>query len=196
MNSTPSNDPLVTLWQTASVPDEDRLVRELRRLQKMHRRLVGVIGGLLSAVTILLTLAEATGRLLTRGILSAIWIVGLMIVAAWHWRARCSRIDALTLDTVGLLRWMIRRAKRDLLLARCLYAGVPCGALTGAFLSSFRYSGGASPESAFRPHVSILSVAGLAVLLFMILAGTLLARSRQLEIERLTENLELAQAEL
>src|SRR5579875_3771463 len=188
MNCTPSNDPLVALWQSAPTPDPDRLMRDLQRLQRMHRRLIGVIGGLLSGVTLLLVLAEMTGHPATHGILSATWILGLTIGTVWQWRARCSRIDALTLDTIRSLKWMLGRAKRDLMLARCLYAGVPCGALIGTFVSKLLHQG-ASPEAALRPAVPILSVAGLAVLLFMMAAGFVLARSRRFEVKRLADKL-------
>ncbi len=195
MNSTPSTDPLVALWQTAPKPDPDRLVRDLQRFRRMHRRLIGVIAGLLSGVTLLLMLAETTGRPATHGILSAIWILGLTIGTVWRWRARCGRIDAVTLDTVRALKWMLGRAKKDLWLARCLYAGVPCGALSGAFVSNLLHRG-ASPEAALRPAVSILSVSGAAVLLFMMAAGFVLARSRRFEVKRLAEKLRSAEAEL
>lgn len=195
MNSTPSNDPLVALWQTAPKPDPDRLVHDLQRFQRMHHRLVAIIAGLLSVVTLLLMVAETTGHPATHGILSAIWILGLTIGTVWQWRARCSRIDSVTLDTVKSLKWMLGRAKRDLLLARCLYAGVPCGALTGTLVSNLLQRG-ASPEAALHPAVSILSVAGLAVLLFMMAAGFVLARSRRFEVKRLAEKLRSAESGL
>ena len=196
MNTAPSNDRLVALWQTAPPPDPHRLIRDLQRLQRMHRRLIRVVAGLLAGVSLLLMLAEATGRPATHGILSAIWILGLTIGTAWRWRARCSRIDAVTLDTVNSLKWMLGRAKRDLLLARCLYAGVPCGALTGAFVSNLlRHA--ASPEAALRPASHpILSVAGLSVLLLMMAAGFVLAWSRRSEVKRLAERLRSAEVGL
>jgi len=170
-------------------------MRDLQRFQRMHRRPIGVIASLLSGVTLLLVLAETTGHPATHGILSAIWIVGLTIGTAWQWRARCSRVAAMTLDTVRSLKWMLGRAKRDLMLARCLYAGLPCGALTGTFVSNLLYQG-ASPEAAPRSAVSILSVAGWAVLLFMMAAGFVHARSRRFEVKRLAEKLRSAEAGL
>ena len=196
MNTAPSNDRLVALWQTAPPPDPHRLIRDLQRLQRMHRRLIRVVAGLLAGVSLLLMLAEATGRPATHGILSAIWILGLTIGTAWRWRARCSRIDAVTLDTVNSLKWMLGRAKRDLLLARCLYAGVPCGALTGAVVSNLLRHG-SSPEAALRPASHpILSVAGLSVLLLMMAAGFVLAWSRRSEVKRLAERLRSAEVGL
>lgn len=162
----------------------------------MHRRLKRVVAGILSGVSLLLILAEATGNPATHGILSAIWIVGLTIGAVWRWRARCSRINAVTLDTVSSFKWMLGRARRDLLLARCLYAGAPCGALIGAFVS-YLLRHGASPRAALSPapHL-ILRVAGLSVLLFMMAAGFVLARSRRSEMNRLAEKLRAAEAGL
>ena len=60
MNSAPSNDRLVALWQTAPTPDPHRLMRDLQRLQRMHRRLIRIVAGLLTGVSLLLMLAEAT----------------------------------------------------------------------------------------------------------------------------------------
>src|ERR1019366_9307669 len=82
-------------------------------------------------ISLLLIFEEATGRVATHGTLSVIWILGLVMGVVWHRRARCNRSAALTLDTVNLLKSMIARAKSDLFVARCLYVGVPCGAVAG-----------------------------------------------------------------
>ena len=195
MKSSPSNDPLVSLWKTAPKPDTQRLMQDLERLKQMHQRLMRTVVAILCAVSLLLIVAEATGRIATHGMLSVIWILGLAIGALWQWRARCTHIDALTSDTVSLLKFMLARAKSDLFLARCLYAGVPCGALFGALVTKLIREGGARPATMVHPALHpFLTGAGVAVLVAMVAAGFILARSRRLQVKVLAEKLRSAEA--
>ena len=111
------------------------LLQDLQRLNRLHQRLNRTVFAIMCGTSFLLIFEEATGRVTTHGTLSVIWILGLVIGLVWRRRARCSRLDALTLDTVSLLESMIARAKSDLLVARCLYVGVPCGAVVGFFVA-------------------------------------------------------------
>lgn len=129
MTSLPPQDPLIALWQTTPKPDTGHLLQEVQRLNRLHQRLKRTVLGIMCGIGVLLIFEEATGRVTSHGILSGIWILGLVIGLVYHRRARCDRFDALSLDTVSLLKSMIARAKRDLFVARCLYAGVPCGAV-------------------------------------------------------------------
>src|SRR5580704_1658891 len=131
MTSQPPNDPLVALWQTAPKPDAHHLVQDLRRVNRVHRRLNRSVFAIVCGISLLLIFEEATGRVTTHGALSVIWILGIAFGAVWRRRARCNRSDAFALDTVSLLKFLIARAKSDMFVARCLYAGVPCGALVG-----------------------------------------------------------------
>src|SRR5271154_3903292 len=131
MTSLPPHDPLVSLWQTAPKPDTQHLLQDLQRSNRLHQRLNRIVFAIMCGTSLLLIFEEATGRVTTHGTLSVIWILGLVLGVVWHRRARCNRSDAITLDTVSLLKFMIARAKRDLRIARWLYAGVPCGGIVG-----------------------------------------------------------------
>ena len=196
MTSMPPNDPLVSLWKTAPKPDTQRLVQDLQRLSRLHHRLDRSVFAILCGFSLLLTFEEATGRVSTHGALSVIWILGLVLGAFVRRRARCSRIDALTtLDTVRLLEFMIARAKSDLLVARCLYAGVPCGAAAGYFVMKLASVGAPAIAVSERLHL-IQTGAGIAALIAMMVAGVILARSRSLQVRELSEKLKLIQADL
>ncbi|MBV9182106.1 MAG: hypothetical protein JO356_12420 [Acidobacteria bacterium] len=194
MKSSPSNDPLVVLWKSAPKPDTQRVLQDFERLKQMHQQLMWIVVGCLCAATLLLIIAEMTGRIATHGFLSVIWIVDLAIGAAWYWRARCSRIDALTLDLVTLLKFMLEKAKRDLFLARCLYAGVPCGALIGALIAKLTRGLTASARAVYPVLHPMLTAAGVALLLIMVGAGFVLARSRRFQVRTLAEKLRAAEA--
>ncbi|MEO8593410.1 MAG: hypothetical protein ABI759_08810 [Candidatus Solibacter sp.] len=195
MNSSPSPDPLVALWRTAPKPDTQHLLQDLHRLRRMHQRLERMVVAMLCAVSVLLILAEATGRIATHGILSVIWMLGLAIGVARQKFARHDRIDALALDTVSLLKYMLARAKSDLFIARCLYAGVPCGALVGTLAAKIIGIGASRAAIAAHPQLQpILTYAGLAVLIIMVVTGVILARSRRLQVKALTEKLRSVEA--
>ena len=197
MSSSPSPDPLVSLWQTAPKPDTQHLLQDLQRLKQMHRLLERVVLAILGGVSLLLILAEATGRIVTYGILSVIWILGLAIGVAWQRRARRKRIDALAFDTVSLLRFMLARAKSDLFIARCLYAGVPCGALVGTVVANILGIGASPAAIAVHPALHlILTRAGMAVLIIMVVTGIILERSRRLQVKALREKLRSVEAGL
>jgi len=190
MTSTPPHDPLVALWHTAPEPDTHQLLQDLERFKRLHQRLNRSLLAILGGIAILLLFEEATGRIASHGILSAIWIGGVVIGAWWHRRARCNRIDALTLDTVNLLKAMIARAKNDLFVARCLYAGVPLGA--GVSFSVLKFTGvDASPAAKdIKPGLEMIQTgAGVAALIIMIVIGVVLARSRSLQVRALNEKL-------
>jgi hypothetical protein len=127
----------------AAKPDTRHLLQDLQHVKRMYQRLQRIVLAILGSVSILLILAEAIGRIATHGILSVIWILALAIGIAWQRRSRCNRIDAFALDTVSLLKHMLARVNRDLFIARCLYAGVPGGALAGALIAKI---------TGIRPH--------------------------------------------
>jgi hypothetical protein len=148
-------------------------------------------------IALLLIFEEATGRVMSHGILSAIWTLGLVIGVFWHRRARCNRFDALTLDTLTLLKFMIARAKSDLFVARCLYAGVPCGAVVGFVVVKLAGIGASPSAKAVHPHLHLIQTgAGIAALIIMIVAGAILARSRRLQVQELSEKLKSIKADL
>jgi hypothetical protein len=196
MTSLPPRDPLVSLWQTAPKPDTQHLLRDLERLKRLHQRLNRTLFAVMCGFSLLLIFEEATKRVSTHGALSVIWILGLVVAVIWHRRARCNRSDALTLDTVSLLNAMIARAKRDLFLARCLYAGVPCGAAVGFLVMKLADLGAASP-AIVHPRLHLIQTgAAIAALVAMMVTGVILARSRGLQVQELGEKLRLLKAEL
>jgi hypothetical protein len=189
MSSLPPQDPLIALWQTAPKPDTSHLLPQSQRLERLHRRLSRTVWGIVCGIDILLIFEEATRRVSSHGILSVIWTVGLVIGLIVHRRARCNRSDALTLDTVSLLKSMIARAKKDLFVARCLYAGVPCGA-AGGYLVMDAAGLGARATSDISPRLDTIQTgAGLAALVAMMVAGVILARSRRLQVDELSDKL-------
>jgi hypothetical protein len=197
MTSLPPDDPLVSLWQTAPKPDTQHLLQDLQRLNRLHQRSNRAVFAIMCGVSLLLIFEEATGRVATHGALSVIWILGLVTGVVWRRRARCNRSDALALDTVSLLRFMIARAKSDLFVARCLYAGVPCGAVVGFSVMKFAGAGGSAYATAAHSHLHLIQTgAGLAALIAMMVTGAILARSRRLQIQRLSEKLKLIEAGL
>jgi|HubBroStandDraft_1064217.scaffolds.fasta_scaffold159729_2 predicted tellurium resistance membrane protein TerC len=197
MNFLPAPDPLVSLWQTAPKPDTQDLLQDLQRLKQSHRRLNRIVFAIMCCISLLIILEEATGRVTTHGALSVIWILGLMLGVIWHRSARCARSDSLTLDTVSLLKSMITGAKSDLLVARCLYAGVPCGAVVG-FLAVKLAGHNSSPTPIdVNAHLQIIQTgAGLAALLAMIVTGVILARSRRAQVQALSEKLRSIDSDL
>ncbi len=197
MTSLPPNDPLVSLWQTAPKPDSQHLLQDLQRLNRLHQRLNRSVFAILCGISILLIFEEATGRVATHGALSVIWIVGLILGVLWRRRARCKRTDALTLDTVSVLKFMIARAQSDLLVARCLYAGVPCGASVSFFVLKLAGIGASSSAIAGHAHLHLIQTgAGVAALIAMMVTGAIVARSRRLQAQELSEKLRLIEADL
>src|ERR1700733_1248094 len=163
MTSIPSRDPLVSLWQTAAKPDTQYLMRDLQRLNRLHQRHNRTVLAIVCGIAILLIFEEATGRLASHGILSVAWIALVVAGILWKRRARCNRLDALTLDTVRLLKAMIARAKSDLFVARCLYAGVPLGATMGYVVSKLAGIGASGTARAAHPLMEVVQVgAGVA----------------------------------
>jgi len=197
MTSMSPDDPLVALWQTAPKPATQHLLQDLQRLNRLHQRLNRIVFSIMCGISLLLIFEEATGRVTTHGTLSVIWILGLALGVVWHRRARCNRSDALTLDTVSLLKSMIARAKSDLFVARCLYAGVPCGAVVGFLV--LKLAGIGASRSAIAVHGPLHLIqtgAGVAALIAMMVTGAILARSRRLQVRELSEKLRLIEADL
>lgn len=92
---------------------------------------------------------------------------------------------------------MIARAKKDLRIARCLYAGAPCGAVTGFILA--RLTGfGTSPNAvAISTQVHLIRTgAAVAVLIAMMTIGLIVARDRRLQVQELTEKLRSIQDDM
>ena len=197
MTTLPPHDPLVTLWQTAPKPDTQHLLQDLKRLNRLHQRLNRIVFAILCGISLLLIFEEATGRVATHGTLSVIWILGLVMGTVWHRRARCNRSAALTLDTVNLLKSMIARAKSDLFVARCLYAGVPCGAVVGVLVVKLAGTSAAPSAIAVHAHLHLIQTgAGVAALIVMMVSGAILARSRHLQVQQLSKKLRLITADL
>jgi hypothetical protein len=197
MTTMPEQDPLVSLWQTAAKPDKQYLLQDLQRLNRLHQRLYRIVFAIMCGTALLLIFEEATGRVTTHGTLSVIWTLGLVLGVLWHRRAQCNHSDAIALDTVSLLKFMIARAKRDLRIARCLYAGVPCGAVAG-FLAAKLAGIGASPNAiAISAHVHLMQTgAGVAALIIMMVTGVILARSRSVQLRELSEKLRAVESDL
>jgi hypothetical protein len=190
MTSQPPQDPFIALWQTTPKPDTSHLLPQLERLNRLHRRLNRTVLAIVCGIDILLMFEEATGRLPSHGILSLIWTLGLVIGLIFHRRARCNRSEALTLDTVSLLKSMIARAKSDLFVARCLYAGVPCGAMAGYIVMKLAGIGAPPLANGIGPRLrTIQTGAGIAALIVMMAAGAILARSRRLQVHELSDKL-------
>jgi len=193
----PPYDPLVNLWQTAPKPDTQHLVQDLQRQKRLHRRTNRSVLAICCAVALLLVFEEATGRLATRGALSVVWILGIVLAVVRCRRARWNRSDAVTLDTVSLLKFMIAQAKSDLSIARRLYAGVPCGAAAGALMMKLARIGAPPSAVAVRgPLHGIQTGAGVALLLAMIVTGVILARARSRQVQQLSEKLRLIEEDL
>lgn len=197
MTSVPSRDPLVSLWQTAAKPDTQYLMRDLQRLNRLHQRHNRTVLAIVCGIAILLIFEEATGRLASHGILSVVWIGLVVAGVVWERRARCNRLDVLALDTVGLLKTMIARAKRDLFVARCLYAGVPVSATTSYVVSKLAGIGAPEPTRELHSHIEAVQTgAGVAALIFMMAAGVILARARSVQVQELSEKLRVIESDL
>lgn len=197
MSSSPAHDPLVALWQTAPTSDAHRLFQDLQRLTRLHQRLTQSVWAILWGIALLLIFEEATGRIASHGVLSVIWILGLLIGIAWHRRTRFDRFDTLTLNTVSLLKLMIARAKSDLFVARCLYAGVPVGAAAGYVVADLAGLGASPSGATAHPRLDLLQMgAGIAALLIMVAVGFILAGSRRAQVQSLTDKLRSIQADL
>ncbi len=167
------SDPFVALWLAAPQTESPSLLAAVKRADAAHRRLNLTIVTVLGGIAVLLSFEEATGRLASHGLLTAVWSLGLVLGILWHRRARGRLAGALIGDTTSLLGFVIRRARRGLFLARCLYAGTPLGALAGLVVTNAMGGGGrmVSPGLAF-----VQTAAGVAALGLMIACGLVLAR--------------------
>ena len=197
MTSLPVHDPLVALWQTAPKPDPHHLLQDLQRLNRLHQRFKRSVWAIVCGIGMLLIFEETTGRIASHGVLSVIWTVGLAIGVILQKHARSSRCAASTLDTVSLLEFLIARAKRDLFVARCLYAGVPFGAAVGFFVADLAGLSAPPRATAVDPRLHLLQTgAGIAALVIMIAVGLILARSRRLQVQVLSAKLKSIKADV
>ena len=184
-------DPFARLWQSAPAPDTARLLQDLQRLQTVHQRQNRIIVLILCATAVLLVFGEAIVRSVGLGIITGLWIA-FVAGAIWYQRLRCRAADALDLDTVSLLKHMIKRAKKGLSQARRLYAGVPLAAATSAVVTRMFLPGLASGGAAVAPWLNVTyTIACLAMLVVMTGAGLVLARARQRQLRELTDKLRL-----
>lgn len=186
----PSQDPLAALWQTAPKSDTSSLLQDLQRVNRHHQRLYRIVFVILCGTGLLLIFNAVKERSMAHGALAVIWILGLVLGVAWYRRARCNRAEAITFDTVRLLRFMIARAQKDLRIARCLYAGAPCGAVAGFIMARLTGFGAAPNATAVSPHVYLIGTgAALAALIAMMAIGLVVARDRRLQVQELREKL-------
>ncbi|MGC4055274.1 MAG: hypothetical protein QM757_41090 [Paludibaculum sp.] len=113
-----------------------------------------------------------------------------MLGVAHNRRMRRESSNLLTLDMVSSLRRMIAQAKRDLFLARCLYAGAPLGAVISYLVASMA-GVSRSPLAAGGSQMlhDLQTAAGVAALLAMMLTGILLERARRTQVENLNRKL-------
>jgi FtsH-binding integral membrane protein len=197
MTPLPQQDPLAALWQTAPKSDTSSLLQDLQRLNRRHQRLYWIVFVILSGTALLLIFDAVTEHSMTHGALCVIWILGLVLGIVWHRRARCNRAEAITFDTVRLLRFMIARAKKDLRIARCLNAGAPSGAVVGFIIA--RLTGfGTSPNAiALSPQVHLIRTGvAVAALITMMVIGLIAARDRRLQVQELREKLRSIQEDM
>lgn len=197
MTSLPPQDPLAALWQSTPEPDTHHIFEDVLRLSRLQKRIGQSVLAILCGVAALLIFEEATGRVQSHGMLSIVWILSLLCGNLWRRRSRRNRSEVSTLDTVSLLKVMIGRAKTDLFLARCLYAGVPCGALLGYWL--IRAAGLGAPAAPFAVQTSLQLVQtglGAAALILMTLTGAILNRSRRVQVRELEQKLRCIEEEL
>ena len=196
MTTLHQDDSLIGLWQSAPKPDPYRVLQDLQRSNRLHTRFYRSLIAILCGFAVLLIFEEATGRLETHGLISALWILFVTSIV-WRRRVRCKRLDALTMDTVSLLKSMIARAKSDLFIARCLYAGVPCGAVAGWAVVRFAGLSAAAAVSAVHPNLErVQTGAGIAALILMMIAGVILARSRHAQVVGLSDKLRGIESDL
>ena len=189
MSETPNSDFLAQLWQSGPKPDTQSLMVDLRRLQKVHQWQQRILIFILCATAVLLTSVAIIQRSAALGGFAALWIA-FVAGAIWYGRARCRAADALDLDTVSLLKRMIKRARHGLSQARRLYAGVPLAAAAGAIVTRIVTGGQAVGHHGPEAWVTVAyTVASLILLVFMVAAGLVLARARQSQIRQLGEAL-------
>lgn len=190
MTSLPPQDPLAALWQTAPKSDTSSLLQDLQRLNRRHQRLYRIVFTILCGTGLLLIFDAVTERSMTHGALGLIWILGLVLGFVWYRRARCNRAEAITFDTVRLLRFMIAQAQKDLRIARCLYAGAPCGALAGFIIARLIGFGTSPNATAVSTQVHLMRTgAAVAALITMMVIGMMVARDRRLQVQEFREKL-------
>jgi hypothetical protein len=189
-------DPFARLWQSAPAPDTERLMHDLRRLQAVHRWQNRILIAILSGTAILLVFGAIATQSAGLRIAATLW-VAFVIGAIWYQGVRCRAADALDLDTISLLKRMIKRAKRGLVQARRLYAGTPLAAAVSWTATRFFWPGLASGGHVMAPWLATTyTLASLAMLGAMVAAGLGLARARRRQLDELSEKLRLFEGEV
>lgn len=189
MTETPHIDPFAELWQSAAEPDTRQLMLDLKRLQKTHQWHNRILILILCGTALLLVFAAAATRSVGLGVITALWMA-CVAGAIWYQRARCRAADALDLDTLSLLKRMIKRARRGLIQARRLYAGVPLAAAASAAVTRIFAPRLVLAGHFVTPWLGVAyTIAGLVMLVVMVVAGLVLARARQSQLRELTATL-------
>ncbi len=189
-------DPFARLWQSAPAPDTDRLMLDLRRLQAVHRWQNRIVIAILCGTAVLLVFGAIATQSAGLGIAAALW-VAFVIGAVWYQGVRCRAADALDLDTISLLKRMIKRAKRGLVQARRLYAGAPLAAAVSWTATRFFWPGLASGGHAMAPWMAAAyALVSVAMLGAMVVAGLVLARARRRQLDALSEKLRLFEGDV
>ena len=196
MSETPDIDPFAQLWQSAPEPDTRQLMQDLKRLQAVHRRQNRIVILIVCAIALLLVFGAIAVRSVGLGVITVLWIAFVAGVIGYQ-RVRCRAADALDLDTVSLLKRMIKRARRGLVQARRLYIGVPLAAAVGAAVTRILGPRLALGGHAVHPGlVTAYTIASLCMLVGIIVAGLVLARARQRQLRELGETLRLFEESL
>jgi hypothetical protein len=115
----------------------------------------------------------------------------------WRYGTQRQHSGDLDVDTVTLLKSSLRQAQKDLFLARCLYAGVPCGAACGFMIMQLMAQHASAPPPANDPGVRLIQTgAGIIALAAMMLTGAALASSRRIQARELSEKLKSMESDL
>lgn len=197
MTPSSSQDPLAALWQTAPKTDTSSLLRNLQSANSRHRLLNWIAFAIMCGTGLLLIDDAITHGTVAHIALCVAWNLGLLVGVTWYRRAGCHRAEAVTFDTIRLLKFMIARGKRDLRLARCLYVGAPCGAAAGFMIARLTgFEALQSPIAASSHTHLIRTGGGLTALILMMVIGLMMARDRRAQIRQLTETLKSIQGDV
>ncbi len=189
MSETPPIDPLAQLWQSVCEPDTKQLTLDLKRLQKTHQWQNRIIILILCSTGLLLVFGAAALQSPTLWIATVLW-VAFVSGAIWYQRVRCRAADALDLDTISLLKRMIKRARQGLVQARRLYIGVPLAATASAIVTRILVPNPASSGHALHPWLAVsFTIFSAIMLVVMVGAGLVMAYARRRQIQELTEKL-------
>ena len=187
--SEPLGQDLKDLWASADVPDADRILDRLSRINARARRTHRMMLAASAGILVILALEEALSMLNTRGWISASWL-GVVVanqIYLHHARDRLARRFALRPE--DRLGFAINRARAGLMSGRCLYAGLPAGMLIGgAFLlaSHAVHAAGPQVDGAYLRLLG-LGFAALSAMLAvaMVVVGIRLARQSKQDLAEL-----------